>query len=58
MQSTETSNPVSEIEDLENDNTLAKFVTLILKEANKAGAIEIIMVPQFRSYQSRKMWQV
>ena len=55
MESTETSNPESEIEDLENDNTLAKFVTLILKEANKAGATEIIMFPQFRSNQSRRM---
>ena len=58
MQSTETSNPESEIEDLENDNTLAKFVTLILKEANNAGGTENIMFPRFRSNQSRRMWQV
>ena len=56
MESTETSNPESEIEDFESDNTLAKFVALILKEANKAGATEIIiMFPHFRSNQSRRM---
>ena len=55
MESTETSNPESATEDLENDNTIVKFVALVLKEANKAGATEIIMFPQFRSNQSRRM---
>ena len=55
MESTETSKSESATEDLENDNTIVKFVALVLKEANKAGATEIIMFPQFRSNQSRRM---
>ena len=55
MESTETSNPESEIEDLENDNTIVKFVALVLKEANQAGGTEIIMFPHFRGNQSRRM---
>ena len=46
MESTETSNPESAIEDLENDNTIVKFVALVFYQATRNGATEIIFTAE------------